>query len=104
VAAEPMTTTLDQLAETREVFGFATEPGDAVVFHPRALHAALGAAPDRPRRTFTIRLAGDDIRWRPRSSYYHPWMSELGLERGEPLDHPWFPVLRGGPSTAAHQL
>jgi ectoine hydroxylase-related dioxygenase (phytanoyl-CoA dioxygenase family) len=95
VAAETMV--LDATPSRPEIFGFATEPGDAVIFHPRILHSARGAAPDRPRRTFTIRFAGDDIRWRPRSSYYHQWMSTVGFERGERLDHPWFPVLRDGP-------
>ncbi len=94
VAGESLTMTLEQTREPREIFGFATEPGDAVVFHPRILHAALGAAPDRPRRTFTIRVAGDDVRWRPRSAFYHPWMRDLGFTRGDTLDHPWFPVLR----------
>jgi ectoine hydroxylase-related dioxygenase (phytanoyl-CoA dioxygenase family) len=82
--------------DDRDIVGFATEPGDAVVFHPRIRHAALGAAPERPRRTFTIRMVGDDVRWRPRSAYYHPWMVESGLHRGDRLSaHPWFPVLRG---------
>lgn len=95
VTAESLTMTLDPAREKREIFGFATEPGDAVVFHPRILHASLAGAPERPRRTFTIRFAGDDARWRPRSALYHPWMRELDLARGEPLDHAWFPVLRG---------
>jgi len=94
VAGEAMTMGRDDDAGGRKILAFATEPGDAIVFHPRILHAAKGAAPDRPRRTFTIRFAGDDIRWRPRSSYFHPWMQEAGLERGDRLDHPWFPVLR----------
>ena len=96
VASESMV--LDGAPEKdREVFGFGTEPGDAIVFHPRILHSAIGAAPERPRRTFTVRFVGDDVRWRPRSSYYHPWMRDLDLERGDRLQHPWFPVLRGRP-------
>ena len=93
VAGEAMTMGRDEAGD-RKVLAFATEPGDAIVFHPRILHAAKGAAPDRPRRTFTVRFAGDDIRWRPRSAYFHPWMRDAGLERGDRLDHPWFPVLR----------
>jgi ectoine hydroxylase-related dioxygenase (phytanoyl-CoA dioxygenase family) len=97
VRSEPMTMTLDDARQPHDVFGFTTEPGDAVVFHPRLLHAALGAARNRPRRTFTIRFMGDDIRWRPRSSYYHPWMRDLELSRGDHLDHLWFPTLRETP-------
>ena len=76
-----------------------TEPGDAVVFHPRILHTAYGSAADRPRRSFTIRFMGDDIRWRTRRQMYHPWMLDCGLADGDVPDHPWFPVVgRGGPS------
>lgn len=72
------------------------EPGDAVAFHPRALHMAYGSAPDRPRRTLTLRFTGDDVVWRPRREMFHPWMADCGLEMGAPLDHPWFPVVGRG--------
>lgn len=85
---------LDDAFEHRHFLTFATDPGDVVVFHPRLLHAADGSAPDKPRRTFTIRFTGDDVRWRPRRSVYHPWMAECGLEKGAVLDHPWFPAVR----------
>lgn len=78
---------------SRPVITIETDPGDLVVFHPRALHTAYGSAPDRPRRTFTLRFLGDDVRWRPRRSMFHPWMAECGLQKGDPLDHPWFPVV-----------
>jgi ectoine hydroxylase-related dioxygenase (phytanoyl-CoA dioxygenase family) len=76
-----------------QVITIEAEPGDVVVFHPRALHCAYGSAPDRPRRSFTHRFMGDDIRWRPRKSMYHAWMRECGLNKGDVLDHPWFPVV-----------
>jgi ectoine hydroxylase-related dioxygenase (phytanoyl-CoA dioxygenase family) len=83
----------DDELEGREKVTIEAEPGDAVVFHPRVLHMAYGSAPDRPRRTFTLRFTGDDVRWRPRREMFHPWMAECGLEKGAPLDHPWFPVV-----------
>jgi hypothetical protein len=70
-----------------------TDPGDVVVFHPRALHTGYGSSPDRARRTFTIRFMGDDVRWRPRREYFHDWMRDCGLEKGAPPDHPGFPVV-----------
>ncbi|HEY6532118.1 MAG TPA: phytanoyl-CoA dioxygenase family protein [Acidimicrobiales bacterium] len=70
-----------------------TEPGDAVIFHPRILHTSYGSAADRPRRSFTIRFMGDDIRWRPRRQMYHRWMYDCGLADGDVPDHPWFPVV-----------
>jgi ectoine hydroxylase-related dioxygenase (phytanoyl-CoA dioxygenase family) len=103
VAAEQMVGALgDDRAATAAIVGFETEPGDAIAFHPRILHRAVGTSPDHPRRTFTIRFTGDDIRWRPRSSYFHPWMRDAGFARGSQLDHPWFPMLRSsmGSSTS----
>jgi ectoine hydroxylase-related dioxygenase (phytanoyl-CoA dioxygenase family) len=79
--------------EDYEIRVYETEPGDAVVFHPRALHTGKGSSPDHPRRTFTIRMLGDDIRWQPRSVLFHPWMAECGFEEGDVLDHPGFPVV-----------
>jgi ectoine hydroxylase-related dioxygenase (phytanoyl-CoA dioxygenase family) len=79
--------------EPRQIITIEAEPGDVVVFHPRGLHTAYGSAPDQPRRTFTLRFMGDDIRWRPRRSMYHAWMRECGLEKGDVVDHPWFPVV-----------
>jgi ectoine hydroxylase-related dioxygenase (phytanoyl-CoA dioxygenase family) len=70
-----------------------TEPGDVVVFHPRALHTGYGSSPDQPRRTFTIRFMGDDVRWRPRRDYFHDWMRDCGLEKGAVVDHEGFPVV-----------
>jgi ectoine hydroxylase-related dioxygenase (phytanoyl-CoA dioxygenase family) len=93
VAAEGLAPDFASVHRHRERFGFATEPGDAVVFHPRVLHAARGCQPDQARRTFTIRFAGDDIRWRPRRAYYHDWMEHSGLRKGDRLDHPWFPLV-----------
>ena len=78
----------------RRVITTELEPGDVVAFHPRVLHTGYGSAPDRPRRTFTLRFMGDDIRWRPRRLFFHPWMSQCGLQKGDVLDHPWFPVVR----------
>lgn len=95
VRSEGLAPAFDPDVDRREIVGFATEPGDAVVFHPRLLHAAVGCEDDVPRRTFTIRFAGDDIRWRRRRAYYHEWMEHAGLESGDVLDHMWFPVIRG---------
>lgn len=75
------------------VLTIEAEPGDAIIFHPRALHTAYGASPSHPRRTFTIRFMGDDIRWTPKGTFYHPWMRDNGLQEGDEPDHPRFPVI-----------
>jgi ectoine hydroxylase-related dioxygenase (phytanoyl-CoA dioxygenase family) len=87
------TLTLDAEPDSARVVTFEAEPGDVVLFHPRALHSGYGSAPDRPRRTFTIRFMGDDVRWRSRQAFFHEWMRECGLKDGDPPDHPGFPVV-----------
>jgi ectoine hydroxylase-related dioxygenase (phytanoyl-CoA dioxygenase family) len=83
----------DAASEHRPILRFDTEPGDVLLFHPRIMHGTTGAPFDRPRRTFTLRFAGDDVRWRPRRMLYYEWMGACGLERGDVLDHPWFPLV-----------
>jgi hypothetical protein len=83
----------------RKVEIIEADPGDVVLFHPRALHTGQGTNPDRPRRTFTIRFLGDDVRWHPKQSYYHPWMGEIGMGEGDLIVHPDFPIVGGRPVT-----
>ena len=75
------------------VLTIEAEPGDAIIFHPRALHTGYGSSPSRPRRTFTVRFMGDDVRWTPKGTYYHAWMRDNGLQEGDEPDHPGFPVI-----------
>lgn len=77
-----------------QVFGFNTEPGDVVVFHPRSLHSANGSAMDRPRRTFSFRFIGDDVRWKWRSNVFYEDLKTVPLNDGDVLELPRFPLLR----------
>jgi ectoine hydroxylase-related dioxygenase (phytanoyl-CoA dioxygenase family) len=70
-----------------------TEPGDVVLFHPTALHQGKGRPAGGPRRTFTVRLFGGDVRWHQKRCIYHPWMLEAGLSTGDVPDHPRMPLL-----------
>ncbi len=85
---------------SNQVLAFGCEPGDVIIFHPWALHTGYGSPPEQPRRTFTIRFLGDDIRWRPTRDYYYEWMRETGLAEGDPLEHPGFPLM--WPEDAMH--
>jgi ectoine hydroxylase-related dioxygenase (phytanoyl-CoA dioxygenase family) len=75
------------------ILGWAMQPGDAVAFNMLTLHAAAGS-PTR-RRAFSVRLAGDDVRYAPRPHRTSPPFDELDgvLAAGAPLEHPAFPVL-----------
>ena len=78
------------------VLTFDVEPGDAIVFHMRALHDAPGTAGARHRRrAFTTRWLGDDAVFAERPGETSPpfeWLRDRGQRPGQPLDHPEFPV------------
>jgi ectoine hydroxylase-related dioxygenase (phytanoyl-CoA dioxygenase family) len=81
-----------------EVLGWALEPGDAVCFHMLSLHAAAGNSATRSRRVVSLRFLGDDARHAPRHWVTSPDFPGLAdeLADGAPMDHPLFPLLRGG--------
>jgi ectoine hydroxylase-related dioxygenase (phytanoyl-CoA dioxygenase family) len=93
VREEGLQPDFDESKQPRRIIEFDTEPGDVLLFHPRIMHGTVGSSANRPRRTFTLRWAGDDVRWRPRRHLYYEWMGECGLERGDVLEHPWFPLV-----------
>jgi ectoine hydroxylase-related dioxygenase (phytanoyl-CoA dioxygenase family) len=72
---------------------FDVTPGDVVFFHPRVLHGAFGSAPTHPRRTFSVRFLGDDVRWLPKRSVFHDWMKEIPLGEGDIVSGERFPLL-----------
>lgn len=84
---------IDAHPDRYRIISFDTEPGDVVLFSTRALHGAFGSDPDRPRRTFTIRFLGDDVRWQPKQSVFHDWLREVDLNEGDPISGPRFPIV-----------
>jgi ectoine hydroxylase-related dioxygenase (phytanoyl-CoA dioxygenase family) len=72
---------------------YETEPGDAVLFHPAMLHSAPGMAVTTPRRTFTFRMMGDDVRWSPRATTYQAHIRALPLREGDAVVADCFPVI-----------
>lgn len=82
---------VDADPERHPVVCFATEPGDVILFHPRTIHAAYGCAANRPRRTFSIRFIGADVRWHPKASVIHPWLRDISLALGDPVTGSRFP-------------
>jgi len=76
-----------------QIMTFSVAPGDVIFFHPRILHAAFGSAPAWPRRTFSIRFLGDDVRWLPKKSVFHDWLKDIALAEGERISGQRFPQL-----------
>jgi ectoine hydroxylase-related dioxygenase (phytanoyl-CoA dioxygenase family) len=75
------------------VVSFEVQPGDALVFHPKLLHGAFGSSSDRPRRTFSFRCMGPDVRWKHKRCVYLDFLRELPLQDGDPLPEEHFPLL-----------
>jgi len=79
-----------------DITGWATEPGDIVLFHPSVLHG--GGAPGRAgrRRTLTLRYFGEDVVYDSRPGpTAAPQVAGLheSLSNGDPFRHPVFPLL-----------
>ena len=84
----------DQL-EGSAILTTPVELGDAVAFHYRTLHSApgtLGTAVTR-RRAVSFRYVGDDARFATRPWRTSPPLEGNGLQPGDPLDDPRFPVV-----------
>jgi ectoine hydroxylase-related dioxygenase (phytanoyl-CoA dioxygenase family) len=77
-----------------DILTFDTEPADVILFSPKAIHATYGSHSERPKRSFSVRYLGDDIRWRV-TPYggFHRWMKELPLKDGDEMDNPRFPIV-----------
>lgn len=80
-----------------EILGWATEPGDVVVFHPSMLHGGSPTTPAAPeRRTLTLRFFGErswfDERPGPAGPYYQDIASRM--VSGAPFRHERFLSLR----------
>jgi hypothetical protein len=57
------------------------------------VHSAYGSAPAHPRRTFSVRFLGDDVRWLPKKSVFHDWLKQIPLSEGDCIDGERFPLL-----------
>ena len=66
-------------------------PGDAILFHPRVYHGCHGNTADARRIAYTLRWAGDDIRYDPQRKYIDEGVSFADCRAGEPLTGPEFP-------------
>jgi ectoine hydroxylase-related dioxygenase (phytanoyl-CoA dioxygenase family) len=76
--------------------GWATEPGDVVMFHPSVLHGGGSPGPQGRRRTLTLRFFGEDATYASRPGpTAAPRVAGLHdrLRDGDPFRDPVFPQL-----------
>lgn len=76
-----------------DILSFPTQPGDVLLLHPAALHSTRANPSRARRRTFSIRLLGDDIRRKALRCEWHSWLKELPIRDGEPMIGDKFPQL-----------
>lgn len=75
------------------VLEWSMEPGDAVLFHYRAVHGARANMNTARRRAMSLRWLGDDMRYRQRPGRTSPPFPGHGMSEGQRLREDWFPVL-----------
>ena len=78
-----------------DIVGWALEPGDAVAFDYRTIHGApANTSATRQRRAFSLRLVGDDTRFRRTEGIVtSPPFPQVTLQDGAPLAGDEFPML-----------
>lgn len=84
---------IDAQRAAYDVRGWSLEPGDAIAFHFLTLHGAPGNRLGLRRRAFSTRWLGEDARFKRRRVTSPPFR-EVALADGEPMDDPWFPLVR----------
>jgi ectoine hydroxylase-related dioxygenase (phytanoyl-CoA dioxygenase family) len=83
---------IDARRAALDIRSFALAPGDVVIFDARLIHGAAGNPSARRRRTLALRLAGDDVVWRPHAGAFKA-LRAAGLRAGARLDGAMFPLL-----------
>ena len=72
---------------------WAMQPGDAVAFDFRTIHGASANTVASRSRTLSLRLVGDDVRYRKRDGRTSPNYPGINQQTGERLRTDWFPVI-----------
>ena len=86
---------IDAEREQHTIVSFDVEPGDAIAFSYRILHAAPGTSglTNSRRRAVSLRYVGDDAVFALRPWLHSPPFEPHALVVGRPLDDPRFPVV-----------
>ena len=84
---------IDKNRKEFDIRGWEMQPGDAVAFNFRTLHAAPANGSTMRRRATSIRWVGDDARFVKRPAKTSPYFPDLEYEDGAPFSGEEFPVL-----------
>ena len=67
--------------------------GDAILFNFKVLHSSPGNTENIPRRAFSIRFIGDDVKYVDRGGETSPPFKGINLKIGAKMREDWFPVV-----------
>jgi len=67
--------------------------GDAILFNFKALHSSPGNLENIPRRAFSMRFIGDDVKYIDRGGETSPPFKGIDLKIGAKMREDWFPVV-----------
>ena len=67
--------------------------GDAILFNLKVLHSSSGNSENIPRRAFSIRFIGDDVKYIDRGEETSPPFKGIDLKNGAKVREDWFPVV-----------
>ena len=83
----------EDLRDEYDLLGWEMHPGDVQVFHGHVIHGAAGNDTDCARRTFQTRFSGDGMTYVLRDGEMHPTFPDCGLQPGDPIGGPSFPLV-----------
>ena len=67
--------------------------GDAILFNFKVLHSSPGNSENIPRRAFSMRFMGDDVKYIDRGGETSPPFKGIDLKIGAKMREDWFPVV-----------
>ena len=67
--------------------------GDAVLFNFKIVHGSSGNKTSNPRRAFSMRFIGDDVRYINRGGPTSPPFDGINLKTGDMMREDWFPKI-----------
>ena len=79
--------------EEKNIFNSEINLGDAILFNFKVLHSSSGNTEKIPRRVFSIRFLGDDVKYIDRGGETSPPFKGINLKNGAKMREDWFPVI-----------
>lgn len=84
---------IDGEPEKYRILGWAMEPGDCLVFHPRALHGNAGNRSSRRARRLSMRFVSESATYARKALPWAAFVPDHGLADGERIIGAKFPLV-----------